>query len=305
MMDQKIEKSTNIIANKNECKNEDKKTEVKKESKDESKPVESAKEAEESKNSEQTMNKEEKKEACKKNDENIEELVQVYLKSGASVSLQVFLITYATQRKLVQTEILVRFKTFHGARKIYEITAFITDSIAKVKSKLIDLDEDKELAQCKQIRFIYPIVYFLHIQGRIKELPSSSTLEYLEIPNNALIVVIGLKTFTWSTTLKGPDIELLNGNTTAKKKHIQDYETILGAISFYRGRHYWEIKVIEITLQMDAMVDPEDIFIGIATESINMIVKPTEGGGQNYWGYICCGKKKFSPRDENQPNYGG
>ena len=78
----------------------------------------------------------------------------------------------------------------------------------------------------------------------MKDLPSSSTVEYLDLPDNALIVVIGQKSFTWSTKLKGGDIELLNGNTTARKVKIQDYETVLGAIGFFTGRHYWEIKVV-------------------------------------------------------------
>lgn len=43
--------------------------------------------------------------------------------------------------------------------------------------------------------------------------------------------------------MKGGDIELSNGNHTAKKKQIQDYETVLGSINFSTGRHYWEIKV--------------------------------------------------------------
>lgn len=52
------------------------------------------------------------------------------------------------------------------------------------------------------------------------------------------------------------------------------------------------------------MVDPEDIFVGIAIESINLVARPTEGDGQMYWGYLCCAGKIFSPKDEQLLDYG-
>lgn len=189
----------------------------------------------------------------------------------------------------MKTKIKLKLKTFHGARKIYEIESEITDTIEKLKGKLIILDEDKELASCKQIRLIYTI-------GKIKDLPSSSTIEYLELPEDALIVVIGQKTFSWDPARKGADIELTNTNTTANKKQIQDYESVLATAGFSTGRHYWEIRI-------DAMIDLEDIFIGIATHDINLIIKPTEGG-QQYWGYICCAGKIFSPKEDSTLDYG-
>ena len=42
----------------------------------------------------------------------------------------------------------------------------------------------------------------------MRELSGSYSIEYLEIPEDALIVVIGLKTFTWDASLKGNDIEV-------------------------------------------------------------------------------------------------
>ena len=62
------------------------------------------------------------------------------------------------QKKLIKTEITLKLKTFHGARKAYEITTPITDKLEEVKAKLIAMDEDKELSECKQIRLIHPIV---------------------------------------------------------------------------------------------------------------------------------------------------
>lgn len=52
------------------------------------------------------------------------------------------------------------------------------------------------------------------------------------------------------------------------------------------------------------MVDPEDIFVGVAMQSVNLLVRPTEGKGQMYWGYICCAAKIFSPLDKQLVNYG-
>ena len=61
----------------------------------------------------------------------------------------------------MKTKIRLKLKTFHGARKVYEIETEITDTIDKLKTKLINMDEDKELASCKQIRLIHTIVRFL------------------------------------------------------------------------------------------------------------------------------------------------
>lgn len=52
------------------------------------------------------------------------------------------------------------------------------------------------------------------------------------------------------------------------------------------------------------MVDPEDIFVGICTEGANLLVHPTQGEEQMYWGYICCSGKLFSPKTEKQISYG-
>ncbi len=59
---------------------------------------------------------------------------------------------------MVKTKIKLSLKTFHGSRKIYEVETEITDTIEKLRARLITLDEDKELASCKQIRLIHTIV---------------------------------------------------------------------------------------------------------------------------------------------------
>jgi hypothetical protein len=50
------------------------------------------------------------------------------------------------------------------------------------------------------------------------------------------------------------------------------------------------------------MIEAEDIFLGVATRDVNLCAKP--GEGLNYWGYVCCAAKAFSPRDETSFNYG-
>ena len=83
------------------------------------------------------------------------------------------------------------------------------------------------------------------------------------IPDNAQLVIVGKRSFTWDLNLKGPNINLLNRNLTANKKQEVEYETVLGTIGISQGMHYWEIKI-------DKFVELDDIIIGVALKGIDI-----------------------------------
>lgn len=91
---------------------------------------------------------------------------------------------------------------------------------------------------------------------------------------------------------------MYNGKLTANKKYETTTETIFSNIGFDSGSHYWEITI-------DAFVDLDDIYIGIAKSNISLYSPVTESGG--FWGWIATGDRKFesSPAGKKITNYGG
>jgi len=67
---------------------------------------------------------------------------------------------------MILAKIAIRCKTFHGARTVYTLETDITATIESLKTQLIKADVDKELANCKQVRLIYPIVRCIPRHGR-------------------------------------------------------------------------------------------------------------------------------------------
>ena len=76
---------------------------------------------------------------------------------------------------MVSSKIAVRCKTFHAARKVYVLECEITSTIESLKAQLVQADTDKELANCKQVRLIYPIVSFT-IDPRVGQDPRAARL---------------------------------------------------------------------------------------------------------------------------------
>ena len=77
---------------------------------------------------------------------------------------------------------------------------------------------------------------------------------------------------------------MYNSKKTANKKQETDYENVLANIGFDIGRHYWEVTI-------HTLVDPEDIYIGIAKNNIGLYTRATESGW--FWGWICAAGRKF------------
>ena len=64
------------------------------------------------------------------------------------------------------------------------------------------------------------------------------------------------------------------------------FESVLGTVGISNGLHQWEIK-------MDFFMDyeeEEEVFIGVASKSINLSRNPLEN---EYWGFMCIACKKF------------
>jgi hypothetical protein len=62
--------------------------------------------------------------------------------------------------------------------------------------------------------------------------------------------------------MKGPNINLYNGNLTANKKSEAEYEVVMGTVAISSGCHYWDIKV-------EKFVEQDDIIIGIVQKGVD------------------------------------
>ena len=66
----------------------------------------------------------------------------------------------------------------------------------------------------------------------------------------------------WDPATKGQGIKLSNANLTLNKiGEVEDYQLVIGNISFSEGKHYWEIKI-------DKYLEEYDILIGVASKNI-------------------------------------
>ena len=112
------------------------------------------------------------------------------------------------------------------------------------------------------------------------------------IPDNAKMVLVGKRSFTWDERMKGKNINLLNNNLTANKRGEVEYETVLGTIEISEGRHYWEITV-------DKFVELDDIIIGVSQKGMDMHQRAFDTG--KFWGWICTGARKIFPSSPGGP----
>ena len=112
------------------------------------------------------------------------------------------------------------------------------------------------MSQFHFVRFVYP-------RGMINTLSFEKTFEQQNMQHGQKLVLLGQKSFTWDLNHKGQNISLLNNCLTANKKQEVDFETVLATFGFNQSRHYWEIVI-------DAFVEMEDIYVGIAKQNLNL-----------------------------------
>ena len=125
-------------------------------------------------------------------------------------------------------------------------------------------------------------------KGKLVKVQPSDSPFGLKLKNHTKMIGITKQNFTWDTTKKSANIELLDDLLTVKKKDESEvmFDSVLGTVSMGSGLHQWEIK-------MDFLMDyeeEEEVFIGVASKNINLQRNPLE---LEYWGFMCIGCKKF------------
>jgi hypothetical protein len=92
----------------------------------------------------------------------------------------------------------VHVKTFHGKRSNYEFTVGISDKLEKLRDLLYQIEPEE---MCT-----YHVIKFVYAMGDLRTLDLGQSFEQQEIPNNAQLVLLGQKSFTWDLNYKGPNI---------------------------------------------------------------------------------------------------
>lgn len=116
------------------------------------------------------------------------------------------------QRRELKTHITITVKVFHGSKQNHEFKVSILDRIQVVMDRLKRLDQT-EMQQYYNTRLVYPMGYLRNLSLCLNE-----TFLQQQIPDNAKLVLVGQRSFTWDLNAKGPNINLLNNNLTANKK---------------------------------------------------------------------------------------
>ena len=170
-------------------------------------------------------------------------------------------------------------KLFSSGRKTLEYEWEITQDFSLLFSLL---HKQLLLSPNVQLNLYYP-------QGKlIKISPLDSPLK-LKLKKNTKLIGISKQNFTWDSSKKSENIELLDDLLTVKKKDDSDvmYESVLGTVCMSSGIHQWEIKM-DFLMEFD---EEEEIFIGVAMKNIGLNRTPLE---IEYWGFMCLNCKRFS-----------
>ena len=186
------------------------------------------------------------------------------------------------------TKIKISIKTFHGDRKTYDFEVSILEKIYSIIDRLMALDDS--FKSFFSVKLVYPMGYLRHLDENMND-----SLLDLQIPDGAKLVLVGQKTFAWSTELTGPRIKLSNNNLTATNPTHEDFDGVYGDIAISEGKHYWEIKIQHIR-------DIHDIMIGV-TDVNKYAQKPDHKryrAFDRFWGWNCIERSKVRPSGQNE-----
>jgi len=135
-------------------------------------------------------------------------MVSVRLFSGAVATIH---------RNELKNKIAVRVKSFHGLRKIYTIEVEIDKTIDDLKELLLNADSEGDFKEFIQLNLIHTIVsYSITMKGKLKELSGKEKIVDSGITHKTLLIVVGIKYFTWDASHKGDNIDVKHLNNVAK-----------------------------------------------------------------------------------------
>ena len=169
-------------------------------------------------------------------------------------------------------------KFFSAGRKTFEYEWGLTQDFSLLYSLL-----SKQLSLSPNIH-----LSLFYTKGKLlKVLPGDSPLK-LNLKAHTKFIGITKQNFTWDSSKKSSNIELLDDLLTVKKKDDSEvmFESVLGTISMNNGTHHWEIKM-DFLMEDD---EEEEVFIGVALKNIHLGKSPVE---VEYWGFMCLACKKF------------
>eukprot|EP00826_Nyctotherus_ovalis_P022107 TRINITY_DN1723_c0_g1_i6.p2 TRINITY_DN1723_c0_g1~~TRINITY_DN1723_c0_g1_i6.p2 ORF type:complete len:130 (-),score=16.57 TRINITY_DN1723_c0_g1_i6:679-1068(-) len=128
-------------------------------------------------------------------------MVTLTLFSGATATLC---------KHLLKTKVPVSVKSFHGTRKVYTVDIPPDKTVGDLKDMLLKADTEGDLKGFIQIGLYCPIVFLsLPLKGKLRELDIYDRIADCGITHKTLLILMGVKHFTWDSSRKGNDIEVL------------------------------------------------------------------------------------------------
>ena len=181
----------------------------------------------------------------------------------------------------VSSTIPISIKIFSAGRRTLNFDWGIQHEFSLLYSMV---QKELSLPPNIQLSLYYP-------RGRLQKLIGADTPLKLKLPSHTKFIGIAKQIFTWDSSRKSANIELLDDLLTVKKRDDSDamFESVLGTVCLTTtSLHEWEIKI-------DFLADyeeEEEIFIGVASKAIDLNKNPME---IEYWGIMCLACQKFCP----------